>query len=164
MSERRTTKQKVLEAYPNATISHKPGHSLGEWIVDLNGEDEIGRLSFQATTIHLAWAEAYKRISPRSKQKRRQKRDSYDRAWFSYVRMCERKKYPYEHCKKIATKLVKNMRSTRAYCISSPRVARPYTWEEVEYNQIRNNECCGFFDDSIIIDGQKYLFGFNYGH
>lgn len=35
---------------------------------------------------------------------------------------------------------------------------------EAEYNKIRDQGCCGSYDEVVTIDGQEWRIGFNYGH
>lgn len=47
----------------------------------------------------------------------------------------------------------------------NPRIARIGDEnQEKEYKRQQKRGCCGFYDETITIDGLDYYFGFNYGH
>lgn len=50
-------------------------------------------------------------------------------------------------------------------CTDGHRVARVGDSEaEKTYEEVRANGCCGFVDETLVVDGVLYLVGFNYGH
>lgn len=50
-----------------------------------------------------------------------------------------------------------NATSPRAYKVGEDR------WRSV-FETIKENDCCGSYEDTIEIDGEKWVIGFNYGH
>lgn len=50
-------------------------------------------------------------------------------------------------------------------CVDNERWARKRNSpDRRRYAKARKSGCCGFYDAEIIIDGETYLIGFNYGH
>jgi len=50
-------------------------------------------------------------------------------------------------------------------CVDNCRIARKNDSNEVNaYEEARSEGCCGFFDMEILVDGEVFLIGCNYGH
>lgn len=50
-------------------------------------------------------------------------------------------------------------------CVDNERWARKRNSpDRRRYKKAKKSGCCGFYDAEIVIDGQTYLIGFNYGH
>lgn len=50
-------------------------------------------------------------------------------------------------------------------CVDNCRIARKSDPKEMaDYEEARSGGCCGFFDREILVNGEVYLIGCNYGH
>jgi hypothetical protein len=75
-------------------------------------------------------------------------------------------KYSFELAKKLY-RTFEEINSSHAHdeYPDNLRCAKASSQEEViEYFRRAKNGCCGFFDEEIEVDGEKFLIGFNYGH
>lgn len=71
--------------------------------------------------------------------------------------------YSQKVSRKIYNTLIKEMEK-KEYS-DNPRFCKVGILEqEKEYKRRQKKGCCGFFDEVIDIDDEKYLIGFNYGH
>ena len=51
------------------------------------------------------------------------------------------------------------------FCVDNKRIGYIDDVESmIDYETIRRNGCCGFFDEDVIIDDRVAKFGCNYGH
>jgi hypothetical protein len=50
-------------------------------------------------------------------------------------------------------------------CVDNCRIALKSDPKEMaDYEAARADGCCGFYDQEILVDGEVYLIGCNYGH